>query len=217
MVPPDRFISFDLDRPKQVLEPMIVLSLLSRNLGANYFPKLHAHIDEVGKRRQATISHVTVNGSNNVFNATTGETAEDRLLVATRATQHFFDELSVITRSTRVLIAFDGFTPDMHALNDWLSLVFIEEAVKAPNLGVILCGHQIPEHGIKSRATHSQTIRLEGVREPSEWLHVAMQLAAKLPGDDEGDQLHYLQGLIDATGGAPGAIVPILKSRANRV
>jgi hypothetical protein len=114
-----------------------------------------------------------------------------------------------------VVIAFDGFRPDMSGLNDWLSVMFIEEALKIPNFAVILCGHEIPERTIKERAGEaSRTLKLQGVHDAHEWLQVAEELSIIVPGDTEREKLLFMKGILAATAGVPGAVLPIIKLQA---
>jgi hypothetical protein len=212
--PVKRMVIVDLAKRRGVPTPIEILTEISQSVGANQFTRFEAAATEIVSRRPivATLSNVSINGSYNNVQATAQESDDDRLLVAIRATTAFLEDLAAVANELRPLIlAFDGYDEASPLVDKWFDICLLPRLCEIDHLRLIVSAREVPKDTIKKRAGNAAiNILLSGVLDEKEWLPIVTVLKRRVPGAENGGPLLYLQGVVQALEGRPGAIMPHL-------
>jgi len=200
-----------VDLAIKLTEPKIILSSFAALLGKSKFAKFSARARQMGATGSAVIKDVEIVGDNNVVSATApGETAEDKLFAAMELTGEFVEDLKRLSYSRPIILVLDGYDQNVASISSWLTRSLIPGIDPIAHARLIVAGRDLPALPPKF-ASRCTTIRLQGVRKAADWLEVVELANRKCPlHEGGGDAASYLHGMIDATRGVPGTIMPLI-------
>jgi hypothetical protein len=212
--PPGRLIIIDLNKRRSVPTPIEILTEIAVALGWDKCTLFDAELDRVKSKRplQATINHVTINGSYNNVEAVAQDSDEDRLIVALRATEALLNDLTGLgDHQWPLIIALDGFDAVTSLVEKWFDFC-LPRLCEMHQLRLVVSARKVPKEIVERRAIGVPAIEvlLSGVTDEQEWMSLVTQLKRRVPGGAGAEQIGFLRGVVQALNGTPGGIMPFL-------
>jgi len=193
--------------------PSFILRKCSQALGEGHFPNFEREAPVYKLSRTATISNVTVTGDDNIITADAGGTPEEQLLVAMDLTRFFVDDLKKLAEPhPPIVFAFDHVEKAKPLTSTWLREALIPALQAVPHSRVVLASTDFPALDEVSWEPASATITLTGVSDANAWYSLIQLLGKSVPPQAATNPIVFLQGIIMATKGVPGTLMPIIQT-----
>lgn len=206
-----RLLKFDLAAPEQLLSPALILRKCSDELGNGNFPKFEQAAQVHDRTRVAIVRDVQIQGNYNTVKAEVGTTPEEQLMAAIELTKFFVGDLKAMAPpDPPIVFAFDHVESTTLLTRNWLFQSLIPALRSVPQSRVVLAATQFPALDDEVWEPASTVITLTGITEPAAWHSLVKLLKKNCPIAKDADPNVFLQGLIVATGGIPGSLMPFI-------
>lgn len=204
----------DVADPAAALTPRAAMNTFVADLGARCFQEYwDAH--NAMAANVSVIRGVTVNGSGNHIEASSGASIKDQLANLVPLTQAFVAGVSAASSEDRpVILCIDGYgsTEDLTRL--WIRQQLVRWMRTHPNTYLIIASRTPPDRELLVEDRNLETIELRGIHDVNEWLDAARELNCNLPVDEDAEVA--LRVLINYTQGEPGGIMRWLRTGTPR-